>query len=106
MLFFFQILIRSLGHGAGVVIKIALLGMDLARKLLYTNDSRFLFVVPVVWTCCHVFGWTQKEGGLTAMERFPIRLQHAVVSLDRAASNLDCPSASLAFGFTWTEREE
>lgn len=102
---FLKILIHSLGHGAGVVIKIALLGMDLAQKLLYTNDSRFLFVVPVVWTC-HVFGWTQKEEGLTAMERFPIRLQHAVVSLDRVASNLDCPSASLAFGFTWTEKEE
>lgn len=36
-----------------------------------------------------MFGSTDKEEWLTAMERFPVRLQYAVVSLDQAVSHLD-----------------
>lgn len=40
------------------------------------------------------------------MERFPVRLQYTVVSLDQAVSHLDslaCPFALLAFDLTWNE---
>lgn len=61
------ILILSLGLRAGEVIKIVQLGMALATKWLYTNDLLFkpdnlpwsLFVLCL--SCCHVFGWTEKE---------------------------------------------
>lgn len=60
--------------------------------------STLLFVLCL--SCCHVFGWNEEEEeGLTAMERFPVRLQSTVVSLDQAP--LACPFALLAFDLSW-----
>lgn len=59
---------------------------------------RLLFVLSL--SCCHAFGWAEKEEWLTAMERLPVRLQRTVVSLDQAVSHLVFSSSfSVSFCF-------
>lgn len=67
----------------------------------YSSPTDFWFILLfVLLSCCYVFGWTEKQEWLTAMERFPVRLQYVVVSLDEAVSHLDFPSSfSLSFCF-------